>query len=71
MGMAVSSRKSPMAHIKSAQPFPALELRAEKIMDMSYASWGPIFWPFLRRSAHAPTIKTIRGTVAIKGIFDN
>ena len=27
-----------------------------------------IFWPFLRRSAPAPTIKALRGTVAI---FDN
>ena len=33
---------------------------------------GPIFWPFfLRRSARAPTIKAVRGTVASKGIFNN
>ena len=36
-----------------------------------YASWGLIFWPFLRRSVRAPTSKAVRGTVAIKGIFDN
>ena len=36
-----------------------------------YASWGPLFWPFLRGSARAPTIKTVRRTAAIKGIFDN
>ena len=33
---------------------------------MRYASWGPIVWPFLAR---APTIKAVRGTVAIKGVF--
>ena len=32
---------------------------------------GPIFWPFLRSPVRAPTIKAVRGTVAIKGIFDN
>ena len=31
-----------------------------------YASWGPIFWPLLRSSARAPTIKAVKGTVAIK-----
>ena len=34
-----------------------------------YASWGPIFWPFLRSAARAPTIKAARGTVAIKAIL--
>ena len=34
-------------------------------------TWGPKFWPFLRSSARAPTIKVVRGTVAIKGVFDN
>ena len=37
---------------------------------MTYASWGPIFWPFLRSSAREPKIKAVRGSVAIKGIFD-
>ena len=37
-----------------------------------YASWGLlIFWPSLRRSARALTIKAVRATVAIKGVFDN
>ena len=36
-----------------------------------YASWGPIFWPFLRSPARVPTIKGVMGTVAIKGIFGN
>ena len=29
--------------------------------QMGYASWGPIFWPFLRSPARAPTIKPITG----------
>ena len=36
---------------------------------LPYASWGPILWPFLRSSARDPTIKAVRGTVAIKGAF--
>ena len=36
-----------------------------------YVSWGPIFWPFLRSPTRAPTVKAVRGTVAVKGIFDN
>ena len=36
-----------------------------------YASWGPILWPSLRSSARAPTIKAVRRTVAIKGVFNN
>ena len=36
-----------------------------------YASWGPIFWPFLRSSARDPTTKAARGTVAIRGTFGN
>ena len=39
--------------------------------NMPSASWGPTFWPSLRSSARDTTIKAIRGTVAIKGIFDN
>ena len=38
---------------------------------MYYASWGPIFWPFFRRSARAPTTKIVREIVAIKRVFDN
>ena len=37
--------------------------------ELFYASWGPIFWPFLRRTARALTIKAVRGTVAIGGIL--
>ena len=37
--------------------------------EKDYASWCPIFWPFLRRSARAPTIKSARGNVAIQGVF--
>ena len=40
-------------------------------LHICYASWGPIFWPFLSRSARAPTMKAVRGTIAIKGVFDN
>ena len=41
-------------------------------VKMCYASRGPGFWwPFFWRSPQAPTIKGARGTVAIKGIFDN
>ena len=42
-------------------------------IDTTYASWAPTvtFWPFLRSSARHPTIRAVRGTVAIKGIFDN
>ena len=28
-------------------------------------------WPFLRSTARAPTIKVVRGTIALGGIFDN
>ena len=38
-------------------------------MCISYASWGPIFWPFLRNSARDLTIKAVRGTVAIKAFL--
>ena len=38
---------------------------------MDSASWGPIFWPFLSSPVRAPTIKAVRGTAAIRGIFDN
>ena len=38
---------------------------------MNCASWGPILWPFRRSPARAPTIKALRETVAIYGIFDN
>ena len=41
------------------------------IVIISYASWGPAFWLFLRRSARALTIKAVRGIAAIKSIFDN
>ena len=34
--------------------------------SIPYASPGPMFWPFLRRSARAPTNKAVRGTIAIK-----
>ena len=37
----------------------------------NYMSWGPLFWPFLRSPARAPTIKAMWGTVAIQGVFDN
>ena len=30
----------------------------------TYASWGPIVWSFLRRSARAPTIEAVRGEAA-------
>ena len=38
---------------------------------MIYASCGPIVWPSLGSAERAPTIKAIRGAVAIKGIFGN
>ena len=57
------------AHVYDA-PFCNIS-RDNCAIPLSYGSWGPIFSPFLRRSARAPTIKTIRGTMAIKGIFDN
>ena len=50
--------------------FPGLGM-ATKVDAMSYASWAPIFWPFLKSSARALTIKAVRGTVAIKGICGN
>ena len=38
-------------------------------MSIVYANWGSIFWwPSLRRSPRAPTIKAIRGTLAIKAV---
>ena len=42
-----------------------------ELIRIDYASWGPTFWPFLRRPARAPTITAVRGTVAIEGIFGN
>ena len=44
---------------------------AKRLPCIDYARWGPIFWPFLRSSARDPTIEAARGTVAIKGVFDN
>ena len=38
---------------------------------INYASWGPISWPSLRRSARTGTIKAVRETVATKGMFGN
>ena len=38
---------------------------------IGYASWGPIFWLFFRSSAQDLTMKAVRGTAAVKGIFDN
>ena len=38
---------------------------------IDYASWGPIFWSFLRSSERDPTTKAVRGTVAVKGVFDS
>ena len=29
-------------------------------LTISYASWDPIFWPFLRSSARDPTSKAVR-----------
>ena len=29
-----------------------------------------MFWPFLRRSPRAPTMKAVRGAIAIEGMFD-
>ena len=46
-----------------------VSLSFERLID--YASWAPIFWPFLRSSGRAPTIKAVRGTVAGKGVFDD
>ena len=43
----------------------------DRCIYIYYASWGPIFWPFLRSPARAPTIKAVRGSVAIKDIFGN
>ena len=37
----------------------------------THFTWGSICWPFLRSAARAPTIKAVRGTVAITGVFDN
>ena len=53
-----------------------MEFLAQKFWELikksiCYVSWDSIFWPFHRRSARAPTIKAVRGTVAIKGIFDS
>ena len=44
---------------------------SKTLTRQAYASWGPVFWPFLRSSARAPTIKAVRGTVAMKGVLDN
>ena len=33
---------------------------------INYASWGPIFWPFLRSPARGPTIKAVKGTVFVQ-----
>ena len=44
---------------------------SQKVTRISYASWGPIFWPFLRSTARDTTIKAVRGAVAIRGNFDN
>ena len=41
------------------------------VPDQDLASRDPFFWPLLRRSARAPTIKAVFGTAAIKGVFDN
>ena len=38
------------------------------VSSMTYASWGAILWPFLKRSA--PTTKAARGTVATKDIAE-
>ena len=57
--------------------FPAPPIRLKSSMKSTplkvnpYASWGPMFWPFLRSPARAPTIRAVRATVAIKNIFDN
>ena len=41
-------------------------------ISFSYVSWGPIFLAlFFRSSARDPTIEAKRGTIAIKGLFDN
>ena len=29
------------------------------VMKIGYASWGPLFWPFLRSSARAPIMKAV------------
>ena len=34
-------------------------------------AWVPIVWLFCRRSARAPRMKAVGGTVANEGIFDN
>ena len=47
------------------------EKRRRQFSSIIYASWGPEFWPFLRSSARALTIKAVRGAVATNGVFDN
>ena len=42
-----------------------------RLTEIAYASWGPIVRPCPRSFARDPTIKAIRGTVAIEGVFDN
>ena len=63
--------KNRPAMIKKFTPNPLCRTSSPTNATIPYASWDPkLELPFFRSSARAPTIKAIRGTVAIKGIFD-
>ena len=51
--------------------------RSNSLSRSVFSTAGPlgrgsgIFWPFLRSPAQAPTSQAVRGSVAIKDVFDN
>ena len=49
----------------------AVPLDQRRRNSINYVSWGPIFWPFLRRPARGPTIKALWGTIANRDMYDN
>ena len=48
-------------------PPPPPQNRTIRFAPPPCEGWGPVSWPCLRSSVQAPTIKAVRGTVAIIG----
>ena len=68
--LALLASKPPHFHVRCPQIVRNCSRELSLEHCHSHACFVPKFWPFLRRSARAPTIKTAKGTVAIKGVFD-
>ena len=45
--------------------------RRNLVLEYILRELGSYIWPFLRSPARAPTIRAVRGTVAIKGVVGN